>query len=188
MSSDKIVWVDLEMSGLEIDKERIIEIAVAVTDGNLDNMVAGPNLIIHQSKELMDAMDPWCVKTHGDSGLTDAVLKSTVTEEEAEEAVLEFVKKHTAKGKSPLAGNSIYMDKMFLMKYMPRFADYLHYRLIDVSTVKELAKRWLPNIASQVPKKTDKHRAVDDIRQSIEELKYYQRAVFVTTDVTSTAV
>ncbi|XP_067943972.1 oligoribonuclease-like [Watersipora subatra] len=175
----RIIWLDLEMSGLDVNKERIIEIAVAVTNADLTKIAEGPNIIIHQEDSLLDAMDPWCVKTHGESGLTAAVKESKVSEAEAEKSVLDFVKLYTTKGKCVLGGNSIYMDKMFLMKYMPDFSDHLHYRLVDVSTLKELIKGWMPEVVKNAPKKGNTHRSRDDIRESIKELKYYKSAAFI---------
>ncbi|KAI8367598.1 ribonuclease H-like domain-containing protein [Radiomyces spectabilis] len=179
MINNPLVWIDCEMTGLDIEKDHLIEIAVLITDGDLNIQAEGPELIIHQSKETMDAMNDWCKEHHGASGLTDAVLKSTVTVEDAEKQVLAFLKEHIPASQAPLAGNSVHADKRFLEKEMPDLVRYLHYRIVDVSTIKELTKRWYPDVASGLVKK-GAHRALDDIKESIDELKYYRQHVFVT--------
>ncbi|MFC3852124.1 oligoribonuclease [Salinispirillum marinum] len=168
-----LVWIDLEMTGLDPEKERIIEIATIVTDADLNILAEGPELVIHQPMSLLDAMDPWCVKHHGESGLTQRVIDSTVTDEEAEAQTLAFLQDWVTPGKSPLAGNTIGQDRRFMVKYMPKLEAYMHYRNLDVSTLKELAKRWKPGIVDGF-KKQNSHRALDDIRESIEELRYYR--------------
>ncbi|KAJ3103971.1 Oligoribonuclease, mitochondrial [Phlyctochytrium planicorne] len=170
---DPLVWIDLEMTGLNLGKDRIIEI----------------DLVIHQSDALLDGMDEWCTQHHGESGLTAAVKMSTISTADAEAEVLAYIKKHVPAARvGVLAGNSIHVDKVkevrawreltllqeFLRVEMPKLLEYLHYRLVDVSTLKELARRWSPEIASQAPKKKGSHRALDDIRESIEELKFYR--------------
>jgi len=138
----------------------------------------GPNLIIHQDKALMDSMDEWCTKTHGESGLTQSVLDSTMKTEEAEDIMLGFISKYVEPRTAPLAGNSVHQDRRFLEKEMPRFLDYLHYRIVDVSTIKEVTRRWFPNTYNSMPPKKGGHRALDDIQESISELKWYQSNIF----------
>ncbi|KAI9478068.1 MAG: ribonuclease H-like domain-containing protein [Benjaminiella poitrasii] len=193
MIKDPLVWIDCEMTGLDIQKDHLIEIAVLITDGDLNIVAKGPELVIHQPREVMDNMNAWCIEHHGASGLTQQVLDSKLTVQEAETQVCEFLKQHIPAGVAPLAGNSVHADKRFLSKEMPGLVDYLHYRivgkfllfndnqfllLLDVSTVKELTKRWYPKIAAGVVKKGG-HRALDDIVESIEELKYYREHVFI---------
>lgn len=173
-----LLWLDLEMTGLDPDRERIIEIATLVTNKNLDILAEGPEFVIHQSDELLDAMDAWNKKQHNKTGLAEKVRQSQISTEQAETVTLEFVKKHCLKGKTPLAGNSIHVDRMFLSRYMPRLHEYLHYRNVDVSTIKELAGRWYPEIYAQRPKKTGEHRALGDIRDSVEELRFYKKEIF----------
>ncbi|RCH93002.1 Oligoribonuclease, mitochondrial [Rhizopus azygosporus] len=175
MIKNPLVWIDCEMTGLDISKDHLIEIAVLITDGDLNIVAKGPELIIHQPKEVMDNMNDWCIEHHGKSGLTQQVLESTLTTNQAQDQIVQFLEQHLPKGVAPLAGNSVHEDKRFLYKEMPRVIDYLHYRIVDVSTIKELAKRWYPSI--QVNKKGS-HRALDDIIESIEELKYYRHHVF----------
>lgn len=177
--NERIIWVDLEMTGLDLEKDRIIEMACIVTDKNLNIIAKGPNLIINQPDSLLDSMNDWCKKHHGQSGLTDAVKKSDITQLEAEKMMLAFVEQHTLKSTCPLAGNSIHTDKMFLEKYMPDFIKHLHYRIIDVSSIKELCRRWYPHVFSKAPSKALSHRAEDDIQESIEELKYYRKTIFM---------
>lgn len=174
---NRIVWVDLEMTGLDLDRDHILEMACIVTDGNLNVIEEGPDIVIHQPKEILDNMNEWCVEQHGKSGLTKAVQESKVSLGEAEELMLKFVETHCPKGKCPLGGNSVHCDKKFLDKYMERFIDHLHYRIIDVSTVKELCRRWYPDLMS-INTKDGSHRALQDIKESIEELKYYRKAIF----------
>ncbi|OBZ81664.1 putative oligoribonuclease [Choanephora cucurbitarum] len=178
MIKNPLVWIDCEMTGLDIEKDYLIEIAVLVTDSELNIVAKGPELIIHQPKEVMDNMNDWCIEHHGKSGLTKQVLESKVSIEEAEDKVYSFLKEHVPRGVAPLAGNSVHEDKRFLLKEMPKVVDHLHYRIVDVSTIKELTKRWYPEVASGVVKKAG-HRALDDIVESIEELRYYRKHVFV---------
>ncbi|KAL1935380.1 hypothetical protein VTP01DRAFT_4520 [Rhizomucor pusillus] len=178
MIKNPLVWIDCEMTGLDISKDHLIEIAVLITDGDLNIVAEGPELVIHQPKEVMDNMNDWCKEHHGASGLTQAVLDSKVSTEDAKKQILEFLKAHIEKGEAPLAGNSVHADKRFLEKEMPELVDYLHYRIVDVSTVKELTRRWYPDIAKCVVKKNC-HRALDDIKESIAELKYYRHHVFI---------
>ena len=168
-----LVWIDLEMTGLNPEKDRIIEIAVIVTDSNLTILEEGPVLAIHQSDALLNEMDDWNTKQHNGSGLVARVKESEVDEATAEKTMLDFIKKYVPQGKSPLCGNSVWQDRRFLSRYMPELEKYFHYRLIDVSTLKELALRWSPEIYNGF-KKESKHLALEDIRESIEELKYYR--------------
>jgi len=176
--SQRIVWVDCEMTGLDHNVDRLIEVAVLVTNKDLEVVAEGPNLIIHQPKEVMDGMDEWNTDHHGRSGLTKSVLESKLSVEEADQIVHDFVREWVPKGKCPLGGNSVGQDAKFLEKYMPKFYSHLHYRIIDVSTVKELARRWFPEEKATKPKKELAHRALGDILESIEELKYYRNNVF----------
>lgn len=173
-----MVWIDLEMTGLDPERERIIEVAVAITDGQLNPVAEGPSLVIHQPESILSAMDDWNREHHGASGLVARVRASRVTEADAEAQVLAFVAEHCESGACPLAGNSVHRDRRFLRRYMRQLDDYLHYRIIDVSTVKELVRRWYPQAFAQAPAKRDTHRALDDIRESIAELRYYREAVF----------
>ncbi|KAL4228267.1 Oligoribonuclease [Mactra antiquata] len=166
------------MTGLDTNTNHIIEMACLVTDSELNVIAESEDLVINQSEEILDGMNDWCKEHHGKSGLTEAVRNSKVSLADAEEAMLKFVQKHTLKGKSPLAGNSIHADRMFLIKYMPDFLNHLHYRIIDVSTVKELTRRWYPKEFKDAPKKKTSHRALDDIKESIDELKFYRESVF----------
>ena len=172
-SDQNLVWLDCEMTGLNPETERIIEIAVVITGPQLEPRVEGPVLVIHQSDELLGKMDAWNKGTHGRSGLIDKVKASTTTEAQAEEALLQFLKKYVPKGKVPLCGNSIGQDRRFLARYMPRLEAFLHYRNVDVSTLKELAKRWKPEAYSSF-KKAQKHTALADVYESIDELAHYR--------------
>lgn len=169
----------MEMSGLDPDKDRILEVAVLVTDGNLEIVAEGPNLIIHQPDTVLEGMDEWNTKHHGQSGLTQRVRESTMGEAEASAAILDFLTKHTQQRKAPLAGNSIHQDRRFVARYLPEVENWLHYRNVDVSTVKELARRWYPKQYAERPSKKGAHRAMDDLIESIEELKYYRNALFI---------
>lgn len=171
--SDNLIWIDLEMTGLNPEKDRIIEIATIVTDSNLNTIAEGPVFAVHQSDELLNSMDSWNTKQHNGSGLVTRVKNSNVSEAEAEAATLEFLRQHVQAGKSPMCGNSVYQDRRFLNRYMPELEKFFHYRLLDVSTLKELALRWAPRVYSGLQKES-KHLALDDIRESIEELKYYK--------------
>jgi oligoribonuclease len=173
-----LIWMDLEMTGLDPDAERIIEIATIITDGRLNIIAEGPELVIHQSDELLGAMDDWNRTHHGGSGLTERVKRSKVTEEMAEEETLSFIGRYCEPRNIPLAGNSIHQDRRFLTRYMPRLHDYAHYRNVDVSTIKELAKRWRPSVVQKAPRKQGAHRALEDIKESINELRYYRRQFF----------
>lgn len=168
-----LVWVDMEMTGLEPDTDRIIEVAMIVTDMHLNVLAEGPVLVIHQSDETLDKMDAWNKGTHGRSGLIDRVKASTVSEEQAEAEFLAFMRQWVPKGKAPMCGNTIGQDRRFMVKYMPKLEAFFHYRNIDVSTLKELGRRWKPEMVAGF-KKAQKHTALADIIESIEELKYYR--------------
>ncbi|WP_349743111.1 oligoribonuclease [Roseateles cavernae] len=168
-----LIWIDLEMTGLYPDRDRIIEVAVVVTDANLTTRVEGPVFAIHQSDATLDAMDNWNKGTHGKSGLIDRVKASTVSEEQAAAEVIAFLKQYVPAGKSPMCGNSICQDRRFLANYMPSLEDFFHYRNLDVSTLKELARRWKPGLIEGF-KKAQAHTALADIHESIDELVYYR--------------
>ncbi|MFZ6812844.1 oligoribonuclease [Undibacterium sp. Rencai35W] len=168
-----LIWLDMEMTGLDPDNDRIIEVAVVVTDMQLNVLAEGPVFAIHQPDEIMDKMDAWNKGTHGRSGLIDRVKASTVSEADAEKELIAFLKQYVPAGKSPMCGNSICQDRRFMARGMPKLEAFFHYRNLDVSTLKELCKRWKPAIASGF-KKHQKHTAMADIIESIEELKYYR--------------
>lgn len=170
-----LVWLDLEMTGLDHRENVIIEIATIVTDAQLNVLAEGPSLAIHQPDADLAKMDEWCTKTHGESGLTERVRNSSISVAEAERRTIEFVQQWVGEGESPLCGNSIGTDRRFLLEYMPRLDAFFHYRSIDVSTLKELARRWKPD-AYQSFDKEGSHIALDDIRESIAELKHYRRS------------
>ncbi|HMW17493.1 MAG TPA: oligoribonuclease [Accumulibacter sp.] len=168
-----LVWLDMEMTGLDPENDRIIELAIIVTDSDLTTVAESPVWVIHQDEARLAAMDEWNRKTHGRSGLIDRVRVSTLDEASVEEQALAFVAAHVPQGTSPLCGNSIGQDRRFMVKYLPRFEAWFHYRNLDVSTLKELCRRWKPEVAKGFLKKSD-HTAAADIRESIEELKYYR--------------
>ena len=179
-SSDVLVWIDMEMTGLDPERERVIEIATILTDGQLTEIAVGPELVIHQPDDVLAAMDDWNTKHHGASGLTQRVRESVITDADADAQTIAFINAHvSAKDRPVLAGNSIHQDRRFIRRYMPQLEQRLHYRMVDVSTVKELARRWYPQIAARQPPKTDSHRALDDIRESLAELRYYRNHVFL---------
>lgn len=171
-----LIWIDMEMTGLDVERHHVLEVAAIVTDGNLNEVDDGLDLVVHQPEEVLALMDEWCVKQHGQSGLTAAVRESRVGLAEAEALLLEYLRKRTSEGQSPLCGNSVSHDRRFIERWMPEVAQHLHYRTIDVSTVKELALRWYPNL-ERFPK-GEAHRALDDIRESIAEMRYYRERVF----------
>ncbi len=176
--SDKnLVWLDCEMSGLEPNRERLLELAVIVTGPDLEPRIEGPVLVVHQPDEILNGMDAWNKGTHGKSGLIDKVRASVLTEAEAEQQLLDFVSRYVPKNVSPLCGNSISQDRRFLVNFMPKLEAYFHYRNLDVSTLKELAKRWRPDLGY---KKKQQHTALADVHESIVELEYY-RAHFIKT-------
>ncbi|ANG64092.1 oligoribonuclease [Marinobacterium aestuarii] len=172
--STNLIWIDLEMTGLEPEYDTIIEIATIVTDANLNLIAEGPSLAVHQSDAALEAMDEWCTRQHGQSGLTQRVRESVFGERDAELQTLEFLQKHVDQGASPMCGNSIGQDRRFLDKYMPELEAFFHYRNLDVSTLKELARRWKPEVLEGVKKKGS-HLALDDIRDSISELSHYRQ-------------
>jgi oligoribonuclease len=176
---DPLVWIDLEMSGLDPEEHVVVEIAVVITDGRLEQTEEGPDLVVHQVDAALDQMEDVVRKMHSDSGLLDAVRSSDVTLAQAEEEVLAFVRRHVPEPRTaPLAGNSIATDRMFLRRHMPKLEQHLHYRNVDVSTVKELVRRWYPEQFAAAPRKAGDHRALTDILESIAELRYYRDTVF----------
>ncbi|MFQ3185061.1 oligoribonuclease [Marinomonas primoryensis] len=177
LNEENLVWIDLEMTGLDPENDTIIEIATVVTDKYLNVLAKGPSLAIHQEKSVMDAMDEWCTQHHGDSGLTARVLSSTISMEQAESETIQFLAQYVPAGVSPICGNSVGQDRRFLYRYMPALERFFHYRYLDVSTVKELAKRWKPE-ALEGFKKSGSHLAMDDILESIGELQHYRRTMF----------
>ena len=170
---DRLIWIDLEMTGLDPMSDRIIEIATIVTDAQLELVAEGPVIAVHQSETLLDGMDDWCTRTHGASGLTQRVRESTIGETDAQAQTLAFLREHVEPGTSPMCGNSICQDRRFLARYMPELESFFHYRNLDVSTLKELARRWRPSVLSGFNKK-GVHLALDDIRESIAELRHYR--------------
>jgi len=178
--NDRLVWVDMEMSGLQPETDRILEIAMIVTDGDLNIVAEGPVLVLHQQDAILNGMDAWNKGTHGKSGLIDKVKASTLTESEAEAQCIAFLKQHVKAGISPMCGNTIHQDRRFMNRYLPKLEAYFHYRNIDVSTVKELCKRWHPEIAKGFSKQ-QAHTALADIIESVEELRYYREKVFTPT-------
>jgi len=173
-----LVWIDLEMSGLDIKKDKILEIACLITDTQLNIIAEKEPIVISQPRELIESMDRWNILHHTQSGLIDALRKSKWSIQEAEREVLSFVKEHCEPQKAPLCGNSVWMDRLFLKTYMPLLEQYLYYRIIDVSTVKQLANFWYGNPGQELYKKKNAHRALDDIKESIEELKFYRENFF----------
>jgi len=174
-----LIWIDLEMTGLDVDQERIIEMATIVTDSDLNILAEGPVLAIHQPQILLDNMDAWNTKHHNRSGLVKRVQESNMHEVQAEQETLAFLSQYLKPNQSPMCGNSVHQDRLFLTKYMPELAAFFHYRNMDVSTIKELAKRWRPDLSF---KKSAKHLALDDIRESIAELAFY-KAHFLSLDI-----
>ena len=172
-SESNLIWVDMEMTGLDPDSDRIIEVAVVVTDLNLVTLAEAPVFVVHQPDAVLDAMDAWNKSTHARSGLIDKVKASQLSEADVEEAIIAFLKPHASKAKSPMCGNSICQDRRFMVRGMPKLEAYFHYRNLDVSTLKELCKRWKPEVAAAF-KKHQRHEALADIYESIEELKHYR--------------
>jgi len=170
---NNLIWIDLEMTGLDTQKDVIIEIATVVTDSELNSLAEGPVLAIHQSDDILNAMDEWNTKQHGNSGLTERVKNSNINEAEAERQTIEFLRQYVPANASPMCGNSICQDRRFLARCMPQLENYFHYRNLDVSSLKELAKRWAPEVFKGFNKESS-HLALDDIRDSISELKYYR--------------
>lgn len=172
-----LIWLDLEMTGLDPDRHTILEIGTAITDNSLKVLAEGPAIAIHHPEAVLKNMDSWCIEHHGKSGLTEKCRASRVSMAQAEERTLMFLKKHLKPDALPLCGNSIGQDRRFLIKYMPKLNAFFHYRNVDVSSIKELVHRWYPR-SSYAPEKKKSHLVLDDIRESIEELKHYRRAVF----------
>jgi oligoribonuclease len=173
-----LIWIDMEMTGLSPDTDRIIEVATIITDSALNVVAEGPVLVVHQPDAVLAAMDDWNQRTHAGTGLIERVKQSTHTEADVERMTLEFLQRYVPKNKSPMCGNSICQDRRFLARTMPQLEAWFHYRNLDVSSIKELVKRWKPGLCSGVVKKNT-HKALDDIRESIEELKYYRENFFV---------
>lgn len=171
-----LIWIDLEMSGLDPERCHILEIATLVTDAELNVLGEGPDLVVHQPDAVLDAMDSWCTEHHGDSGLTEGVRQSTITVADAERRTLAFLRDFCVHGESPLCGNSVYMDRLFINRYMKKLGAFLNYRTVDVSSIKELTRRWYPDLPPSP--KSEAHRAMDDIRESVSELRYYREKVF----------
>lgn len=176
-NQNNLVWIDLEMTGLNPDTDRIIEAAIVITDSHLETIAEAPVLVVHQPDSVLDAMDNWNKSTHGKSGLIDRVKASTLSEADVEAQMVAFMREYVPTRISPMCGNSICQDRRFLARWMPKFEDYFHYRNLDVSTIKELAKRWKPDMAKGV-KKHGKHEALADIYESIEEMKHYREHFF----------
>ena len=172
-NDNNLVWLDCEMSCLDPERERLLEIAIVVTGPNLTPRIEGPVVVVHQSDALLAGMDAWNKGTHGKSGLIDKVKASVVTEAQAEELLIDFMKKYVSKGVAPMCGNTIGQDRRFLLKYMPRFEAWFHYRNLDVSTLKELSKRWKPEVYNSF-KKQQSHTALADVHESIDELAHYR--------------
>ena len=177
-----MVWVDLEMSGLDVNKERILEVAMIVTTRNLRVLEECGPFVMHQPDEILDNMDEWNTSHHTSSGLVDRVRESTLTEKDVEDKLLQVLQKWVFPGMAPLAGSSVHADRAFLCKFMPRFIDHLHYRIIDVSSVLELCRRWNKPLLDCVPPKRNRHRAMDDIKDSINTLKFFRKEFFNTKD------
>jgi oligoribonuclease len=173
-----LIWIDLEMTGLNPDSDRIIEIATLVTDNQLNVIAEGPVMAVHQPDAVLDAMDDWNKRTHAKTGLIERIKASTASAADAEQATLDFLRRHVPKNKSPMCGNSICQDRRFLARHMPSLEAWFHYRNLDVSSVKELVARWKPGIMNGFQKKNT-HKALDDIRESIDELKYYREHFIV---------
>jgi oligoribonuclease len=172
-----LIWIDMEMTGLEPDSDRIIEVATLITDADLNILAEGPVLAIHQQDTVLAGMDEWNQRTHGDSGLVARVRASKVNEDSAEQQTLDFLRQYAEPGSSPMCGNSVHQDRRFMVNYMPLLEAFFHYRNLDVSTVKELARRWRPELSAGLTKQSS-HQALDDIRDSVNELRYYREHFF----------
>lgn len=171
--ANNLIWVDMEMSGLDPDIERVLEVAVVITDSNLNTVAEGPVVVVHQPDSLLDAMDSWNKSTHAKSGLIERVKASRADEAAAQTMLVDFLKAHVPAGVSPLCGNSVHQDRRFMVKYLPAFEAHFHYRNLDVSTLKELMRRWKPELAAGMTKH-GRHEALADVYESIDELKYYR--------------
>lgn len=179
MGKHVLVWMDMEMSGLDPKVDRPLEVALMLTDWSLQELKEGPDLVVHQPAEVLDAMDEWNRDHHHASGLTARVKESDIDESRAQALMMGFLTEHLSKGQGILAGNSIHQDRRFVRAYFPELDEFLHYRMVDVSAVKELVKHWFPDVYKHAPRKGEKHRALDDVRESINELRYYRQTVFV---------
>jgi oligoribonuclease len=176
LNPENLVWIDLEMTGLDPLEDRIIEIATLVTDKNLNILEEGPSLAINQSDEMLNGMDEWCTEQHGKSGLTDRVKNSSISESTAEAVTLAFLRQYVPQGRSPMCGNSICQDRRFLARWMPELEEFFHYRNLDVSSLKEMARRWAPDVCDGFTKESS-HLAMNDIKDSIAELQYYRKTI-----------
>lgn len=185
MPAENLIWIDLEMTGLDTQSDRIIEIATVITDNQLNLLAVGPELAIHQPEPVLAAMDEWNTRQHGKSGLLQRVRDSRVDEREAELRTLDFLSRHIAKGKSPMCGNSVCQDRRFLARCMPELEAWFHYRNLDVSTLKELAQRWYPGVTKGF-NKAGSHLALDDVRESIAELRFYREVLFIRPEQSAT--
>lgn len=174
----RLVWIDCEMTGLDHEKQTLVEIAVILTDDDLNIVAEGPDIVIKQPEEVLNNMEDWPRKTFEENGLLSRIRESKIDMKKAEDMILDFLESETVKQACPLAGNSVHLDRKFISKYMPRLDKHLHYRIVDVSTIKELAARWYPKEFKKAPPKKKTHRALDDIRESIEELRYYRSSIF----------
>ncbi|XP_046426374.1 oligoribonuclease [Neodiprion virginianus] len=181
---DRLVWIDMEMTGLNVEKCHIMEIACLISDSNLNIVSDDFHVVVHQPDDILEAMNDWCIAQHAKTGLTAESRASKVSLREAEELTLEFLKTNVPEKLCPVAGNSVWMDRVFIQKYLPLVHNYVHYRIIDVSTIKELMRRWCPNQYARVPAKKFNHRALDDIKESINELKYYKSQLFDVANLT----
>ncbi len=177
--NNNLVWIDLEMTGLEVKKDVILEIACIITDGELNVIAEGPSLVIHQSEDMLASMEAWPKQHHTKSGLLERVRASSIITEQAEEEVMTFIKQYCSAGTALLAGNSVWQDRIFLQAYMPQVLKYLHYRIVDVTSIKELVVRWYPNNPHVKFEKNNTHRALQDIQESIAELEHFRRYFFV---------
>ncbi|XP_058120572.1 oligoribonuclease, mitochondrial [Anopheles ziemanni] len=180
INANNIIWIDLEMTGLNVEEDRILEMACIITDGDLNIVAKGPNLVVHESDAVLANMNDWCKEHHAKTQLIDAVRKSTYSVQQVEKEMLNFIKQYCPERSCPIAGNSIYMDRLFLKKYMPGLDEYAHYRVIDISTIKELCKRWNKLAYESAPPKQFVHRSLNDIEESIGELKYYRETFMKT--------
>ncbi|KAH8247440.1 hypothetical protein KR038_004154 [Drosophila bunnanda] len=173
-----LVWMDLEMTGLDIERDKILEVSCIITDQELNIKSEGPCFAINHPQEVYDSMNEWCIKHHNESGLVSRCKSSSVKPNQADNLILSYLKANIPQRACPLAGNSVYMDRLFIKRFMPMVDEYLHYRIVDVSTIKELARRWQPEVVRNAPKKIFSHRSLDDIYESISELKYYKQTMF----------